>query len=233
MKLVSIIFPLLFATGASAAVAASSHESEVKRDLMEDRSGRQSNLRGLPSKADELDSSNESNHDRKLLTNRQQQWLDSHNTLRKKYHKDNNKSYVPMQWSNTLRSKSLLWAQTLASNGCQLKSDPKNKFGENLAVKYYTTSFQATDDVLGSFEDKINSGYPANGSITQVLWRASKYVGCADAKGTDSKGKGCVVSVCRYAKPGNCNMSAYNDWKTPVFMDDSACTPACPPGGCV
>jgi hypothetical protein len=232
MKLISIVFPIFLATGSSAAAAASSHDNK-ETNSVEEHLVRQSNLRGMANEADKLEVSHEFKNDRKLLTTRQQQWLDSHNTLREKYHKANNKSYVPMNWSNTLRRQSQIWANNLASNGCGLKTDPNNTYGQNLAVKYMSSVFPPTEDVLGSFEDKYNSGYPTNGAITQVLWRASTYVGCADATGTDSKGKGCVVSVCRYAKPGNCNMSAYTNWKTPTFMADSPCTPECPPGGCV
>mmetsp|Transcript_6618 Transcript_6618/g.14339 ORF Transcript_6618/g.14339 Transcript_6618/m.14339 type:complete len:239 (-) Transcript_6618:28-744(-) len=172
---------------------------------------------------------------RKLLSTRQQSWLDSHNKLRKEFHEANDKTYEPLKWSNALRSRSLKFAKTLASEGCALRSDPNNKFGQNLAVKYYSSTFQPTDDVLDAFKEKASSGYPANGSYTQAVWRATEYVGCADAKGTDSSGKPCVVSVCRYAKPGNCNMSGYtgNKWKTPALEDDSACGPSCPPGGCV
>ncbi|KAL7465567.1 hypothetical protein ACHAXS_005887 [Conticribra weissflogii] len=182
------------------------------------------------------DSDNENGGNRKLLSARQQSWLDSHNKLRKEFHEANDETYEPLKWSNSLRSRSLKFAKTLASEGCALRSDPDNKFGQNLAVKYYSSEFQATDDVLNAFKDKASSGYPANGSYTQAVWRATEYVGCADAKGTDSKGKPCVVSVCRYAKPGNCNMSGYtggSKWKTPALADDSACGPSCPPGGCV
>ena len=49
----------------------------------------------------------------------------------------------------------------------------------------------------GWVEDEVDDDYPANGHLTQVLWRATFYVGCADASNGDRH-----VQVCRYARPG-------------------------------
>jgi hypothetical protein len=38
------------------------------------------------------------------------------------------------------------------------------------------------------------------------LWRASKYLGCAESE-RDYNGGKCRVQVCRYAKAGNCDMT--------------------------
>ena len=75
------------------------------------------------------------------------------------------------------------------------------------------------------------------GHMTQVLWRASTHVGCSEASKPRNGGGTCRIQVCRYARPGNCNMNAYkssnrNWWKTPVMMDTSGCSPNCPPDGC-
>ena len=32
-------------------------------------------------------------------------------------------------------------------------------------------------------------------------------------------------------RPGNCNMSMFNNYRTPMLADDSPCGPYCPPGG--
>lgn len=94
----------------------------------------------------------------------------------------------------------------------------------------------------------------------KVLWRGSKYVGCADAQKTRSDGWTCHTQVwvltalvpyfsscassvhlnkkvCRYARPGNCNVGRYITgdkmwWLDPVMQDTSPCGPACPPDGC-
>ena len=37
--------------------------------------------------------------------------------------------------------------------------------------------------------------------------------------------------TCSFFRPGNCNVSKYNSFKTPMLMDESPCGPWCPPGG--
>eukprot|EP00951_Prasinocladus_malaysianus_P014453 scaffold109934_cov41-Prasinocladus_malaysianus.AAC.1 len=60
------------------------------------------------------------------------------------------------------------------------------------------------------------------GHYTQVIWRASEYVGCGEA-GSSAYG---YVQVCRYIRPGNCNgKSNYMEASTP-------CGPFCPEEGC-
>ena len=72
-------------------------------------------------------------------------------------------------------------------------------------------------------------------TCTQALWRASKYVGCADfAKAF--KGGHCRYQVCRYATAGNCNMGNWkaatgNNWMAPMLNDESKCSPNCTPEG--
>lgn len=80
--------------------------------------------------------------------------------------------------------------------------------------------------------------WPGNIHLTQVLWRPTTHVGCGMASKTKGDGGGtCHAQVCRYARPGNCNMDDYktsdNDWwRTPMLEDESICTPTCPPDGC-
>ena len=78
-----------------------------------------------------------------------------------------------------------------------------------------------------------------------MQWRATKYVGCAEASSTypvqvgeNTVMRTCRAQVCRYAKAGNCGMSRYKDengvvdWKIPMLLDDTRCKPDCPPEGC-
>ena len=77
-----------------------------------------------------------------------------------------------------------------------------------------------------------------NSSFTQVLWRASKYVGCGESVRAIEGVEGgyCRFQVCRYATAGNCNMGAsrYSDgkvnWKASVLNDElRRCTTSCTP----
>jgi hypothetical protein len=95
---------------------------------------------------------------------------------------------------------------------------------------------------VGRFvEREIGLPWARNGHLTNVIWRATTYVGCAEAtRSYEVNGEThfCRAQVCRYAKPGNCGMGAYRkdngviDWEEPMMMDDSPCGPDCPPEGC-
>jgi len=98
------------------------------------------------------------------------------------------------------------------------------------------------DQVMTRFvEMEVDDPWPANGHLTQALWRASNYVGCAEAH-TFMKQYGkaeCHTQVCRYARTGNCNMRPYiskngkeTGWIEPMLEDDNYCGPICPPDGC-
>ncbi|KAL3789694.1 hypothetical protein ACHAWO_001042 [Cyclotella atomus] len=241
------------------------------------------------------------------LSSRSQSWLNSHNTRRKSYHTKFESSYVPLSWSEELARDAQRYAEKLLSScGSGLKHDDNTNYGENLATGY-GKSLVDTENVLTRWveqEEKLD--YPRNGHYTQVLWRATEFVGCGEAstsvkrgssrdlrrnqrpgkrpgrgnnakggkrgkndkpnggkgnggkgnggkgnggKGNGGKGNGgkggskadkdedtgsfqCQIQVCRYARPGNCNVSKYNSFKTPMLMDESPCGPWCPPGGC-
>jgi hypothetical protein len=45
------------------------------------------------------------------MTERDIQWLSSHNSRRKLYHSKFNKKYVPLKWSPTLKQSSKVWAK--------------------------------------------------------------------------------------------------------------------------
>ena len=100
--------------------------------------------------------------------------------------------------------------------------------------------------ILNRFVER-EEGLPwaRNGHLTNALWRATRYVGCAEASktysvqvGTKTVMKTCRAQVCRYAKPGNCSMGSFKDengvvdWETAMLNDDSPCKPICPPEGC-
>mmetsp|Transcript_39014 Transcript_39014/g.68570 ORF Transcript_39014/g.68570 Transcript_39014/m.68570 type:complete len:323 (+) Transcript_39014:329-1297(+) len=173
------------------------------------------------------------------MTARDNDWLDSHNSRRKRWHERYGKSYVPLEWSKALMNESKIWAEKLA-NDCDLEHDPNSIHGENIALNYGWGSFgsmRPTSNILSRFvEDEADDRYPDNGHLTQVLWRATKYVGCADASRPYDGGR-CHAQVCRYTRPGNCDMSKYKSnksewWLTPMLMNESPCGRECPPDGC-
>jgi hypothetical protein len=114
----------------------------------------------------------------------------------------------------------------------------ENVYGENLAAYFDDGTGLNPDGVLERWvEGEEGLIWPGNIHLTQVLWRASTHVGCARASKQDSGGfLTCHSYVCRYARPGNCNMivePSNNDWWLPIVLkDDSLCTPKCPSDGC-
>lgn len=180
------------------------------------------------------------------MTERDHEWLDSHNTRRKEWHTAHGKSYVPLQWSEALKEDAQEWAEKLLDScGKGMWHDPNNSdYGENVAGNSGSGSWGAlrtTEQVLTRFvEYEADDNWPKNSHLTQVLWRSSKYVGCAEASkpyGNNNKGL-CHSQVCRYARTGNCNMSQYKDdnsndwWLEPMLLDESACGSQCPRDGC-
>lgn len=176
------------------------------------------------------------------MSDRDRQWLDSHNTRRGKYHAEFGKSYVPLKWSPQLAAEANEWAKELLG-GCDtkgIKHEPSIEAGENLAKNRGSGSFgnkYSTENILTRWVEKERYlGYPANAHLTQVLWRGSKYVGCGEASKSWRRGN-CRVQVCRYLSAGNCNMKHHkasigNNWKTPMLEDNSRCGPTCAPEGC-
>lgn len=179
--------------------------------------------------------------DTKIGTGRDQDWLDSHNIRREKWHNKFGKGYVPLKWSPALMRESQTWAERLARD-CKLVHDQNSRYGENIALNWGTGNYaqmRPTENVLSRFvEDEADDEYPENGHLTQVLWRATTYVGCADASRPRQGGGTCHTQVCRYSKPGNCNMSNYKEsnkkdwWLTPMLMNESPCGEECPPDRC-
>eukprot|EP00956_Cyclotella_meneghiniana_P019691 scaffold34064_cov121-Cyclotella_meneghiniana.AAC.7 len=119
-------------------------------------------------------------------TDRESQWLKAHNIRRKQWHTENNVTYVPLRWSTGLTSNALVWAQVLidqeSSESFQLYHDDTAEDGENLAMNCGTGSWSKM--------------YPPENILTRwVLWRATKFVGCADASREYDNGKTCHVQM--------------------------------------
>ena len=102
----------------------------------------------------------------------------------------------------------------------------------------------------GENADKIPS--KESDPMTQILWSATEYVGCADAMSSQS-GKSCTASVCYFAKvscfhflprllditsylhvvivdvqAGNCAWGKYDTWEEAVMLSDKVCSKTCP-----
>ncbi len=126
------------------------------------------------------------------------------------------RSYRPLKWSAYLKDSAQKWANHLAATGTFVHGSS----GENLASHTDWNGYnRSTSNILTRWvEEEMNKSYPSNGHMTQVLWRATEYVGCGEARRGNK-----FYQVCHYSKPGNCNVrSSSNVWPD-VLADDSPC----------
>jgi len=69
--------------------------------------------------------------------------------------------------------------------------------------------------------------------LSQIVWRSTKYFGCGVATKPMGEQHVCVIHVCRYIRPGNCNLAQDgSDAVQKMLGLDSPCRPFCPPEGC-
>lgn len=165
-----------------------------------------------------------------------QYWTDLHNEVRRYYHGKYGYSFVNLVWSNDLAQSSQSYANVLASSPCdQYDHDPNNPYGENLAVMWESNDPSGENSRIKrvmdawTYDEEIkNTALPyqeGSGHWTQVIWRATKYVGCATAFRSSES---CHVLVCRYVTPGNCARGV-NTWLADTMQDTTRCEPQCPP----
>ncbi|KAL7538580.1 hypothetical protein ACHAXR_008687 [Thalassiosira sp. AJA248-18] len=155
-------------------------------------------------------------------------WLNAHNRRRKKFHEDNNVPYRELQWSTELAAAASNWADVILNNNCKISREPGLVAGENISARAASgTRNEGAEAILKRWVDaKVNLGYPQNQSMTQVHWRGTRAVGCSE-KSAEIGGGTCYVSICRYARAGNCAMGRYNGWLEATLADRTTCGPIC------
>mmetsp|Transcript_13276 Transcript_13276/g.25290 ORF Transcript_13276/g.25290 Transcript_13276/m.25290 type:complete len:640 (+) Transcript_13276:590-2509(+) len=173
-----------------------------------------------------------------FLTDRDREWLDAHNSRRQAFHEENGEIFNPLVWSNSLAEEANAWLEELLPE-CKVQSQPNIEEGENLSGRSGSNprSTEDPESILGRWvENQANRDWPQNQSFTQVMWRATRYLGCADKYELvtleDGSTTHCYISVCRYARAGNCNVGKYDSWLIPTLADSSPCGPVCPSEGC-
>ncbi|KAL9189149.1 hypothetical protein ACHAXT_011639 [Thalassiosira profunda] len=184
------------------------------------------------------------------MSERDCEWWWAHDYRRRDWHtrcysgQYCNKTYRHLKWSSTLKQHAQVYANKLLDtcDDTGIKHDQTDQ-GENLAKNKGKGNWgqkYPADKVTKRFVDNEEFwGWNRNAHLTQAMWRATRYMGCAESVKDMGGGKLCRMQVCRYAKAGNCMMGKYNshigkNWMKPVFADDSPCGPMCPPGqgGC-
>jgi uncharacterized protein YkwD len=110
----------------------------------------------------------------------------------------------PLAWSARLAARAQDWADTLLARG-QFIHRPHSTYGENLFEMTGATA--SPGQVVDAWAaESRNYDYASNrcsgvcGHYTQIVWRDTREVGCAVARG---RGRGREVWVCNYDPPGN------------------------------
>lgn len=117
----------------------------------------------------------------------------------------------PLRWDDTLAQAAQQWANYLAQSG-RFEHSPENQAapqGENLWAG--TRGYYAPEAMVrawvrekrffrpGVFPNNSSTGNVEDvGHYTQVVWRATRTVGCAEATSTSED-----ILVCRYTQAGN------------------------------
>ena len=177
------------------------------------------------------------------MSDREYQYLVAHNNRRKAFHEKHGKDYIPLAWSHSLAERARVWATKLLAecDDPSIRHDPnRGGDGENLAKNSGSVPgvglgqlYPVESIVTRWVEREADWDWPDNAHLTQALWRASVYLGCADVEEIRSDGSVCHVQVCRYRRAGNCDMNQFNgNWLKGVLQDESICGEQCPSEGC-
>jgi hypothetical protein len=182
------------------------------------------------------------------MQSRDWEYLLAHNERRQDYHtrcndRYCNKKYRPLKWSTGLAADAQVYANSLldSCDDTGIVHETGIEQGENLAKNKgfgeWGQLYPADKIVKRFVDNEAEWSWTHNAHLTQALWYATRYLGCAESVKTMNDGSTCRMQVCRYAKAGNCEMGKYDShtWpnhEIPMMMDDSQCGPVCPPEGC-
>lgn len=139
-----------------------------------------------------------------------EQWLTEHNSRRTAFYAEHGKSPVDLKWSETIAQSAQNYANKLiAQDGCQISHlyDGDTFGGENLAANWgkYAQA-RSIPRLLNAWYDKQIDlpNLEQKLHATQVVWRSSKYLGCASAEKDMGNDEMCFIQVCRFVAQGNC-----------------------------
>lgn len=126
----------------------------------------------------------------------QRDMLAAHNAVRARV------GVPPLEWSNQLAARAQDWANTLLARK-KFVQRPKSAYGENLfeitgAAASGTQAVSAWAAESRDYDYRKNKCRKVCGHYTQIVWSATREIGCGVARGG-----GREVWVCDYAPPGN------------------------------
>ncbi|KAK7027950.1 Transcription factor [Paramarasmius palmivorus] len=122
------------------------------------------------------------------------QWLSGHNTIRGQHHAE------PLTWNPDLASAAQNWA-----NQCNF-TNSGGPYGENLAWGTGSIGIPAVIKLWADSEKSYDPSNPQYSTWTQMVWKSSKELGCAQATcpvGGETTSATATFFVCEYSPPGN------------------------------
>ncbi|XP_074346827.1 STS14 protein-like [Apium graveolens] len=127
-----------------------------------------------------------------------QEYLDGHNSARAEV------GVQPLKWSATVENTADLVVQDQRKKGCEFANSSGGNYGAN---QYWRSGALVSprEAVLAWVAEKRNYNYANNscldnkcGLYTQVVWKKSQELGCAQALCANSS-----LTICFYNPPGN------------------------------
>jgi hypothetical protein len=132
-----------------------------------------------------------------------------------------------MEYSTELADAAASYAQELLQYCCTstLVHEKGMHWGENMASNCGTGSWgqkRSADAILTRWaENEADiSAYHSKLHFTQVIWRSTKFVGCAHAYKKMDDGRDCWTQVCKYQGPGNCAIDQ-DTYMTRAMLDST------------
>jgi uncharacterized protein YkwD len=110
----------------------------------------------------------------------------------------------PVAWSPSLAAIAQRWADHLRDRQCTLQHNPATTCGENLTYDSPSGSLSPDEVVRGWYSEVGKYSFwnpryrPGSGHFTQVVWAATRLIGCGVAHCVNAD-----VWVCNYDPPGN------------------------------
>lgn len=136
---------------------------------------------------------------------RRDAWLAAHNEERTEF------GAPPLRWSEELAAEARVWALTLANDEQMRHSSVEERGGRGENLWMGTAGYYTPEQMIGHFADEkrhfttgrfpevsTTGDWGDVGHYTQLVWPATREVGCATARGARFD-----FLVCRYWPAGN------------------------------
>ncbi len=180
------------------------------------------------------------------MTDTDKQWLVEHNERRRTFHREHNTTFKELVWSEGLYQAAKSSAESITPT-CKTANDINKGDGWGYNAMIVKKIFENPDVIgpknsMASWVDRVQNKDPPGSTFTAAMWRPSRYIGCATliepmdplaegAKDKDGNLLYCHVSICKYARPGSCDVNSDN-WLEKTLADRSGCGKMCPSEGC-